>query len=551
MRLGPKLAPDQTNELLDAILAGPPRSMYREDLENNAWIEVSDHSIWLRLQTLRSHGCTLTSDANGRLLELSAKYPQWQLEADERDHFPTWMESGDGGLFRQTVKLPRELDQLIDALAIRLSDNLLYQDDWRDICQTAPDQAIKALRVLATKATWRIGVWREALQVFAESDNLVLTLSEIGPCLLNASNETIRELRYSYVWWLKKLAKAMPPTLHDIWFQLIDRIFDNADIEVERSNGELVGRAINNPVGHATEALLSWWYQTEPKPGTGLPEPVKARLTRLSNPTPNGFVHGRVIMAAHLASLHLADSNWASKVLLPFFDWAVDPIEARGAWEGYLWTPRINPELLDAFKASFLGTADHYADLGKHDKQYASLLTIAALEFQDHFSSSELRDAFNALPKEGLAKAAKTLARSLGSAGDRHAEYWTHRIKPLIETVWPKSHDKRTGEESAAFMELCVHADSLFIDAFILLRSMLVKTKHFYMPVKELAESKLATKYPSEALSLLSAVVDEAEQGPPSELRTCLEQISSANSGLSSDSAFRRLREYIDRYGQA
>jgi hypothetical protein len=551
LNVGSKLDPDQNNELFDAILAGPPRSMYREDLEGNAWIEVSDREIWLRLQTLESNGGALTTAAKQRLLGLSAKYPQWQLQPNERDQFPAWMESGEGGLFRPPVKLPRELGKLVDALAIRPTDNFLYRDDWQDICQTLPDQAIKALHVLATKATWNIGVWREALQVFAESDNLVLTLSEIGPSLLNASNETIRELRHSYIWWLKKLAKAMPPTLHDIWFQLIDRIFDNADIEVESSNGEPVGRAINNPVGHATEALLSWWYQTEPNAGTGLPEPIKARLTRLSNPTPKGFVHGRVIMAAHLASLHLADSTWASKVLLPFFDWATDPVEAQGAWEGYLWTPRINPELLNAFKASFLDTARHYANLGKHDKQYASLLTIAALEFQDHFSTSELRDAFNALPKEGLAKAAKTLARSLGSAGDRHADYWTHRIKPLIKMAWPKSDDKRTGEESAAFMELCVHADSLFTEAFILLRSMLVKTKHFYMPVKELAESKLATKYPSEALSLLNAVVDEAEQWPSSELGTCLEQISSVNSDISSDTAFRRLREYVDRYGQA
>ncbi|MEO5955634.1 MAG: anti-phage defense-associated sirtuin Dsr1 [Nitrospiraceae bacterium] len=551
LRLGPKLGPDQTNELLDAILAGPPRSMYRVDLENSAWIEVSDHSIWLQLQTLESNGCTLTTDAKQRLLELSAKHPQWQLQADERDHFPAWMESGDGRLFRQPVKLPRELDKLVDALAIRPNSNFFYEDDWRDICQTTPDQAIKSLRVLATNGGWNIGVWREALQVFAESDNLVLTLSEIGPCLLNAPNETIRELRHSYAWWLKSLAKAVPPSLFEIWFQLTDRIFENADIEVDLSEGDSVGRAINNPVGHATEAILNWWYRTEPKVGSGLPELVKARLTRLANPTPKGFVHGRVMMAAHLASLHSADSAWAANVLFPYFDWGVNPAEAQGAWEGYLWMPRINAELLDTFKTPFLETARHYTNLGKHDKQYASLLTIAALEFHDHFSISELRDAFNALPKEGLAKAAKTLARSLGSAGDRRADYWTHRIKPLIETVWPKSYDKRTGEESAALMELCIHADSHFQEAFTLLKSMLVKTKHFYMPVKELAESKLATKYPSEALSLLNAVVDQAEQWPSSELGTCLEQISSVNSNVSSDAAFQRLRDYLNRYGQA
>ena len=76
-------------------------------------------------------------------------------------------------------------------------------------------------------------------------------------------------------------------------------------------------------------------------------------------------------------------------------------------------------------------------------------------------------------------------------------------------------------------------------------------TYNKYLAVKELAESKLAAKYPLEALSLLNAVVDEAEQWPSSELGTCLEQISSVNSDISSDAAFRRLRQYLDRYGQA
>ena len=156
-------------------------------------------------------------------------------------------------------------------------------------------------------------------------------------------------------------------------------------------------------------------------------------------------------MAAHLRSLHSADPNWTARYLLPGFDWRINPTEAQGAWEGYLWVPRINAELLNAFKAQFLETARQYNSLGKHDKQYASVLAVAALELRDNLSTDELRQTFNALPKEGLAEAAKMVARSLGSAGGRRTDYWTHRVKPLIETIWPKSHDKRTGNESATF----------------------------------------------------------------------------------------------------
>lgn len=497
---------------------------------------------------METTGISLPRAAKEHLQTLSAKYPQWKLQSDDRDHFPVWMGSGEGELLREHTILPRELDKLIDALAIRPTDNFWYKDNWKEICKSDSNQAINALTGLAARSTWNIEVWREALQVFAEVDNRILALSEIGPQLLKAPDKTVRELRHAYAWWLKSLAKTVSPLLQDIWFQLVDRIFENADEEVNLLEGDPVGRAINNPVGHATEAILNWWYQTDPKVGSGLPQPVKANLTMLTNPTPKGLVHGRVIMAAHLNSLHSADPDWRVHRLLPYFDWKINSTEAQGAWEGYLWTPRINADLLEAFKIPFLETAHHYNNLGKHGKQYASLLVVAALELRNHFSIGELREAFNALTKEGLAEAAKMLARSLGSAENRSSDYWTHRVKPLIESVWPKSHDKRTGNQSAAFVELCVYAGPLFLEAFSLLRPMLIQTQHFYLPVKALAESQLATQHPLEALSLLNAIVDESEQWPPEELSTCLEQIFLVKPEVGSDATFRQLREYCDRY---
>lgn len=546
--LSSKLDDGQRTTLCNTILAGPPRTMFREDLQGTSWEELADPEIWLRLKIWETTGVPLPNAAKEQLLKLSTQNPQWKLRSGERDHFPTWMESGEGGLFRQHTTLPRELDKLIDALATRPADDIWYEDDWRERCRTAPDQAIKALHGLATRAIWNIRVWREALQVFAESDNRIIALTEIGPQLLNAPNETIRELRQSYTWWLKSLAKSVSLSLQNTWFQLIDRVFQTADTEMDLSEGHPVGRAINNPVGHATEAILNWWYQTEPNAGTGLPEFIKTRFSRLFSPTPRGFIHGRVLLSAHLPSLYLVDPHWTAEYVLPCFDWAMDQAEAQGAWEGYLWTPRISADLLDAFKAPFLETAHHYDSLGDHGEQYASLLVVAVLGLRDHFDIDELREAFNALPKDGLAEAAKMLARSLGSAGSRRTDYWTHRVKPLIETVWPKSHDKRTGDESAALMELCVHAGQLFPEAFNLLKPMLIQTKHFYLPVNALAESKLATQYPVEALTLLNAIVDESEQWPPEELSTCLEQIISVKPEVGSDATFRRLREYCDRY---
>lgn len=549
MHLAGRLDCSQRNELCNVILAGPPRQMYRADLQGEKWNRIVDRDVWLRLALWDNSGSAMPSQARERLAEISARFPQWQLSPDDQDHFPYRMESGSGGSFRTPISLPRQHEQLVDALKTRPVDDHWYEDDWEDICRTAPDQAIAAIRALGGNGIWNADVWRVALRVLAENDVGLARIGEIGPSLLQVPKDTYRNLRHSYASLLKKLARQVPSSSHQLWFELLDKILEYATDEI--ADGEPVHAAINNPVGQATEALLDFWYQTEPASGAGLPEPIKLRLTRLFNPQPREYVHGRVIMAAHLRFLFEGDPLWTTQKLLPLFNWETNTDEVKELWEGYLWTPRISAELLDAFKSSFLATAHHYNDLGKHGSQYASLLTVAALELGQHFTNNELREAFNALPKEGLAESAVMLSRSLEGAEDRSEEYWSNRVKPLIESIWPKSHEMRSSHESTALARICVHTQSLFPEAVDFLKPLLIKTRNFDLPVSELAESGLAKRYPLEALSLLSAIVDEDEQWPTEDLKTCLDQISSTNSDVTSDLNFRRLKEYWARYDRS
>ena len=548
LRLSRDLNPQLKDRLFASIMAGPPREMYREDLEEGAWEDVRDRSILVRLKIVERDGGALTPEATTYLSELQTQYSEWQLQPEDRDHFPYWTETGSGGLIAQHVTLPTELNDLVAVLERRPIDKFFYEDDWRNICQSNPPLALKALKELAQENIWNIDVWRDALQVFAEGEPGLTPLEEIGPCLINAPNTIISELRHSLSWWIKPLAKTIPEPLNSLWFQLLDRILDNADTTVNLLQGDPVGRAINNPVGHVIEALLNRWYKTLPQAGMGIPDSIKIRLSRMLQPEPKGFVHGRVIMSAHLFSLYAVDPTWTSAKLLPLFNWETDEIEAQGVWEGYLWTPRISAELLASFKNFFLETANHYEQLGKHGEQYASLLVVAALEFGDQFSATELRTALNALPNKGLAEAAKSLARSLNAADDRRAEYWVHRVEPLIKEVWPKSAAKRSGHESKALMEICIYSDTHFAEACHLIKDMIVQTRHFYLPVKHLAETQLSNNHPQEALSLLNAIIDTTEQWPRGDLRVCLNQIISGDADLEATPEFRRLSEYLDQH---
>jgi hypothetical protein len=548
--LASRLNPSEFETLCQMILAGPPRSMYVDDLEQQECEDIVDREIWLRLATIKAAVVALTTEADNKLNNLSSTHPQWKIEDDERDEFPFWMESGSGASGRRITILPHEnSEELAKALQNPSRSDHWYEDNWSEICQQHPAMAIEALKLLAAQNDWPIKAWREALHVFADTKLVKSTFQEIGPLLSSATPETIAQLIHSISWWLSVLANHLEKQPDVVWLKLIDLVLNQAASEEPTVDEDPVHRAINHPLGHATEALIKTWLRSGPKRDQALPEFLAIRLSRIADATRMKLPHGRLVIASYLISLFVADPKWIRENLIPYFDWNKDPHEARVAWEGYLRSPRLTPDLLNIFKSTFLNTASHYNDLGEYGDQYASLLTMATLNLREQFSIDELRTAFNALPPAGLAGAAEGLAQALSNAGDRKEDHWINRTKPLLEAIWPKSAEKQSPDAAFAFAQICVNSGARFPEAVRIVKAFLVKTTNYHLALIRLAESDKASKYPEDTLDLLDRLIDERYEWPPDELAQCLEQISNANADLTQTLEYRRLSDYLARRG--
>ena len=77
---------------------------------------------------------------------------------------------------------------------------------------------------------------------------------------------------------------------------------------------------------------------------------------------------------------------------------------------------------MEAIKTPFIDPARHYADLGKHQRQYAALLTYAALDPGDTFTTAELANTTRALPADGLLNVAQALVRAIEGAGGQRIQ---------------------------------------------------------------------------------------------------------------------------------
>ena len=522
--LTPKLDAPGLAELEQAILQGPPREMFKEDLNPQEWTRIVDKGIWLRLAKAHAVGAVFGRTAREKLDELTLQYPRWQLAEDERDEFSSWMHEG-----AEWLKQPASPD-----------------DCWRQRCRDDFSATSDELSSLAQDGEWPIERWRGALQVWAE-DDLIKNSWQMVQVIFKAPDNVIQALSHSLGWWLRAQAKIFE-SCEDMFFNLIRRL-----LKLEHQNGvyddDPMLRAINHPVGLVTEALLRWWYRQELKDAEGLRDEVKPLFTELCDTEAEKFRHGRVLLAAHAIALFRVDEKWARECLLPLFDWQLSEVEARAAWEGFLWSPRLYRPLLSAIKQPLLETATHYEELGKHAEQYAAFLTFTALDPGDTFTTKELVEATSKMPVEGLQSAAQAVIRALEGAGEQRGEYWRNRVLPYFNLFWPKTIDVMTPTISELLGQLCVAAQEAFPEALEKIQPWLQPVEHPFYLIHLLNKAELCDQFSSDALVFLDTIVGDDAQLLPQELKQCLDDIEKADPTLAEDARFVRLSQVFERHG--
>ena len=553
---GQQLAGTTQERLESAILAGPPREMYREDLEPERWQDLVARSVWLHLAKLNASGLKLGGAAAMRLRELSNAHPQWQLAANESDEFSHWM-SGTGDPDYDESKdvdiAPRTRLDLVRWLTKPQSkERPLSEDTWQDVCRKHPLNCLFALADLAARGNWLTSRWSDALNVWGKGKQVQRMWSYAAPLVQTMPDILIQEIVHDVTWWIETVSKSINQH-EDILLNLCRRVLA---LSLEPGtkmthNGEPIDQpvteAINHPVGHVTQALINRWFKRNPNDDDQLPADIKLFFTEICDVQVGRYRHGRVLLGSQLIALFRVDRTWTEQYLLPLFSW--DNLgEAKALWEGFLWSPRLYQPLLIAFKPQFLESTKHYANLGEHRQRFASFLTYAALGPTEGYIVDEFRSAIGALPQEGLEECAQALSQALEGAADQREDYWRNRVQPFWQHVWPKSLDLATPRIARSLTRLAIAARGEFAAALAAVQDWLQPIDHPDYVVDLLHESGLCGRFPEDALRLLNAVIIN-QQWAPRELGQCLDEIVQAAPRLAQDVRYQRLREYFQRRG--
>ena len=455
--LAPLLNTAEQLELETALLAGPPDAML-EGLEPDLYTWFRNKDICLRLTKIAQTGTALGATAKERLAELFPQYTKLRLADDERHEFTYWMP--DSAELHEFVAAPQEPNELVEWLKEEGSPRAWETDDWRERCREDFPTAAWALRAAAEQGNWPTTRWRTALHTWSEGALTKLAWEYMSPVLEMAPTSFLREARHVLAWWLREIAQTFEGR-DTTFLSLCERVL-RLEYDPEQNVDVVVDRAINHPIGRVTDALLRWWYRNPLEDEQRLPEELNTIFTELCEPRIGAYRHGRVLLASRVITLFRVDYDWTRQHLLPLFEWKVSELEARSAWEGFLWTPQLYGPLMEVLKPAFLETANQYAALGKHGRQYASVLVYASLDPRDIFDKTELAIATEALPRDGLKEAAAALLRAIEAAGEQRAGYWKNRIAPYLRDIWPKTRAHASPAVAECMGLVCIAARDAF-----------------------------------------------------------------------------------------
>lgn len=547
---GSSLPNDELAHLEAGILAGPPREIFNPDLRSEKFAQYSEEMVWLLLAKLERSGCPLGNNSRARLAALSAAHPHLQLADNERDEFSHWM-SGTGDpdyKDRHEVDIaPRKRGNLVTWLQRPLSQHPFYEDNWRETCRERFFHCAYALCDLSRMNQWPAKPWREALQAWSDEKLLLRSWKFVAPLIQAMPDEVLLDIVHTASWWLESASKVLDR--HELVFLDLCRRILAMPHQDSLDTDQPVTRAINHPVGHVTQALLHFWFRREPNDDQALPDDLRPLFTQLCDTQIEQFRHGRVLLASRIIALYRVDRTWTQTHLLPLFDWQSSVVEARAVWEGFLWSPRLYHPLLVAFKSNFLETANHYAELGEHGRQYASFLTYVALDKADTYTTPEVLNAISNLPQEGLQESSQALVHALEGAGEQREQYWANRIQPFWHEAWPKSRQLASKVIAEYLARLAIAARGKFPEVLATVQDWLQPLEHLHSIVHILKESGLCSQFPEEALRLLDAVIQD-QPWAPRELGECLNVILQAWPEAQQDHRYQRLMEYARRHGQ-
>lgn len=526
-----------------------------EDYLENIAADAASMLGWLE-----ANGCALSNKSQSKLPQL--------IEASGKDWRQSWIDTADhsfdgrhGWVGSNTdcssvEQLPiGEIIAACDTIAAREGAGTFTHDRPFDgLAAKRPLLALAALAAAARRQNYPLAYWQSLLQSWPK-EAAPRASWLLAQRIVALPQKTRGELRTQAPRWLKENFERIDAYRGGSALYAWDAIFDALKDGGPQTESALLSgeegrydKAINSPIGEATDALLTILNAKKLKANAEMPEAFASRLQACLAVHGDAGQHAASIIGRSFRWLAYIAPTWAGSQILPRFDFG--HAQAIATWDGYLadnqlprphWFQRLKPYFISAVERGELWQGRHGAQRLGEFLTFAAALTTPKRML---ITTEEARAALQATTGE-VRQAA--LGQLIEIVGEKNG--WKKYGARFLTDVWPLEVRHQTNETTAAWLRIATESGDEFPKAAraiaqsgVLTPVQELDTFTWTMRGREKDSVPIAKAYPVEALALLDAVIATQREFPPYDLRAVLELMAEANPSIRQDSRWIRLR---------
>ena len=540
-KAGRRLPRSLRPEIVRAIHAGPKSSKGKTRMD---YAQIIRREKALLLQKLAASGAQL--DKKSRALAGEA---QGDRGHDERDEFVVW--HGEGRWIGDEEFAPKKLleGSLSDVVTI-LENEEIGRDAFRGLPLLQPVKAASGLRRLAMRGNWPASIWQGflwGLDGLREKPGLERRMREyVAQVLAGAPEELFADIGSAAAGFVKDLAEQYgidrESELTALWMKAWGGIGESSSEAI--GIDDALTDALNHAAGKLAEAALMRLWKYELTAGSGLPSAVRPYFDALGS-DPDGQL-GRVMLATRLHRLFAVDPDWSREHLISRLG-PMSSEEAGPLWSAYGWSPSVGPDLLQAFKESFLEMLCDDLDLGRSRGKLTALFMTICLEAPDELTVEEIERVVGSMPEDALKTTVMSLKNCLRGSEEDRAGIWRDKIAPWLQEYWPRPADRNTAGTSMAMLQMLMECGDAFPDG-------VAWSLPYLRPVEghglvRVGRNVHVGRHPDAMLDVLDrvSVEDVLPAYQRQSLREALDELGEARPVLRGDARFQRLYRLATR----
>ena len=564
----------QLNSLTDAIIKGPPRNLYGE-MPDDEWVKLRDNDILYRLNKLKKSQIALPTKAEKfiqRTLRLEDKDIIKDEETNHRDEFSFYTSSGWSSSYDDDYK---KTSKPIKEMSTEEFDKYFVEEDgrghkWSDHCKTDSNHALtKMLDFAKRNKKWPHHRWSSALYVFRQkmilisketreydfdkkfAEKILKTISKIPRETLKQPDVSIEFSRFI------NFRTFLGETPDQLYWGIWEKLWNVSINLVKDSDNDLLTISLNTACGELAEQLIYHTSNLKLQKDVELPDDLKKRANIVINGTSLGALMGKIMLISRLSFFLSVSPQWTKEKLIPLLSKEKNPKEWMQIWVGFMWSPRVHPNLYILIKKPFFDLIEDielYSEKFNEGEQVAQLLGYLCIPEKTRVSRKDAKTLLNMLNSKLLSVVASTLENQLSGVGeDKAAKMWEEQIKPWFIYVWPKKNFATEGNVSDSLASMALNTGEAFPDCIKTLSKYLnyIDPKDNRMLLFRLSdksdksnkESTIPETYPKATLDLLNKLFDRFPTWHGTDFKNVLNIIVEADPKLTKTQEYKNLRE--------